>query len=65
MTEQRRGPHFFLVARPQCCILPDWEAEEFSAFAVYPNRKFLPQKCVASSISSRSVSVLNLSGTPS
>jgi DNA-binding transcriptional LysR family regulator len=24
--------------------LPDWEAEEFSVVAVYPNRKFLPPK---------------------
>jgi DNA-binding transcriptional LysR family regulator len=25
-------------------ILPDWEADEFSVFAVYPHRKFLPPK---------------------
>ncbi|MGE5338183.1 MAG: LysR family transcriptional regulator [Gemmatimonadota bacterium] len=25
-------------------ILPDWEPDEFSLFAVYPNRKFLPPK---------------------
>ena len=25
-------------------ILSDWEADEFSVFAVYPNRKFLPPK---------------------
>jgi len=25
-------------------ILPDWEAEEFTLFTVYPNRKFLPPK---------------------
>lgn len=25
-------------------ILPDWEGEEFSVFAVYPNRNFLPPK---------------------
>jgi len=25
-------------------ILPDWEADELSVFAVYPHRKFLPPK---------------------
>jgi DNA-binding transcriptional LysR family regulator len=25
-------------------VLPDWDADEFTLFAVYPNRKFLPPK---------------------
>ena len=25
-------------------ILPDWQPDEFSVFAVYPNRQFLPPK---------------------
>ena len=33
-----------LRARQLVRILPDWEVDELSVFAVYPNRKFLPPK---------------------